>query len=63
MDEFENYRKEDGSIDWGKKAIDEFNISLEKPERKIVELEDLHIFKLADEPSDYVWEIVHKGSC
>lgn len=60
MDEFEKYRKPDGSIDWGKKSWDEFQNSLAEPERKIVELKDLHIFQLADELSDYVWEVVQK---
>lgn len=60
MDEFEKYRKEDGTIDWGRKATDELYSSLEKPEKKIIELEDLHVFKLADELSDYIWDVVVK---
>ena len=33
---------------------------MEKPEKKTIELEDLYIFKLADELSDYVWDVVQK---
>lgn len=60
MDELEKYKKPDGTIDWGRKATDEFYASLEKPEKNILELENLHIFQLADELSDYIWEVVQK---
>lgn len=60
MDEYENYRRPDGSIDWGRKATDEFHASLDKPEKKVMELEDLNVFKLADELSDYIWEVVQR---
>ena len=58
MDEFAEYRKADGSIDWGKKAMDELESSAHKPEKQIVELENLRAFKLADELSDAVWDAV-----
>lgn len=58
MDEFAEYRKPDGSIDWGKKAMDELEASLQKSEKHIIELENLRAFKLADEICDGVWEMV-----
>jgi len=59
-DEFENYRKPDKSIDWGKYYGERLREDLETPEKKIIELEDMHIFKLADELSDYVWNVVQQ---
>lgn len=61
MDEFEKYRKGDGSIDWGAYYADktEQGLGADSP-KKIVELEDLRAFQMADELSDYVWEIVAK---
>ena len=53
VDEYEKYRKPDGDIDWGAYSTDKVKRELEEPERKIIELEDLRIFKLADELSDY----------
>ncbi len=59
VDEFENYKKEDGSIDWGKYYTDKANRDLDADsQKKIVELEDLRIFTLADELSDYIWDVV-----
>lgn len=59
MDEFANYRNPDDSIDWGKYSMDKFRKEMEERGKKsIVELEDLNVFKLADELSDIVWEIV-----
>lgn len=57
-DEFTNYRKPDGTIDWGRKSWDEFQAVLERPQTKSLSLEELNIYKLADEFSDRVWEVV-----
>ena len=61
MDEFANYKNPDGSIDWGKYSMDKFQKEMEERGKKnVVELEDLRVFKLADELSDIVWEIVFR---
>jgi len=59
-DEYEKYRKDNGEIDWGEWAMDKHQKEMEEPEKRIVELEDLRVFKLADELSDYVWDIVSR---
>ncbi len=61
MEDPEKYKKSDGTIDWGKFATAQLSIndnSLLK--KKTKSLEDLPVFKLADELSDYVWKIVIK---
>lgn len=61
VDEFESYKKPDGSIDWGKYSTAKFeqDLNTDSP-KKIVELEDLRVFQLADELSDYIWEVVQQ---
>ena len=58
----QKYRTETGGVDWSRlygentgTILDELS---ETTPRKIVELQDLHIFKLADELSDYIWNVV-----
>lgn len=59
MDEFANYKKEDGSIDWGEYAAAKVEQDLDTDsQKKIIELEDLRVFQLADELSDLIWDIV-----
>lgn len=60
-DEFEKYRNESGAIDWGSYYADKSLVTNNQlPVTKHVELEDLRVFKLADELSDLVWDIVSK---
>lgn len=59
-DEFEGYRKADRSINWGKYYNDHNPLEEKEKERKIVSLEELTVYKLADELSDIIWEIVNK---
>lgn len=57
-DEYEKYRKPDGNIDWGEYARAKHEADIAEPEKKIIELEDLRVFKLADELSDFIWDVV-----
>jgi len=65
-EELEKYRKPDESIDWGKfysdlLANNQLSIINHQPTKKrVVLLQDLPVFKLADELSDDVWQIVEK---
>ena len=60
-DEFEKYKNEIGEIDWGRYYADQSLVTDNQlPVTKHVELEDLRVFKLADELSDLVWDIVSK---
>jgi four helix bundle protein len=60
----DKYKKADGSIDWGKVSVDKladegFPFTNNKF-KKTTALEDLSIFKTADELSDRIWNIVAK---
>jgi len=60
----DKYKKVDGSIDWGKVSLDKlanrgFPFTDNKP-KKTTALEELSIFKIADELSDKIWNIVAK---
>jgi four helix bundle protein len=63
-EELEKYQREDGSIDWGRYAADQLriidNLSLINKKKKTKPLEELSVFKLADELSDKIWKIVNK---
>lgn len=58
-DQYAPFRKADGTIDWGAHAQAKFEAQTETAAlpRKIIALEDLRIFTLANELSDRVWEI------
>lgn len=66
--DLEKYKKTDGSIDWAEYAVDQLSMITNQPNdhlsmtsnKKIVPLQDLPVFKLADQVSDYVWDIVAK---
>ncbi|MBU3918384.1 four helix bundle protein [Patescibacteria group bacterium] len=61
MEDPEKYKKEDGSIDWGKFATAQLaNEDSFSEKKKTKQLEDLAIFKTADEVSDYVWDTTSK---
>jgi len=61
MEDVEKYRRADGKINWGKYAENQLlindNLLLKK---KTKNLDELTVFKLADELSDYTWKIVSK---
>ena len=65
-EDLEKYRNPDGSIDWGKRAMEQMhdNSSLindnSSSNKKHLDLEDLTVFKLADELSTQIWDIVSK---
>lgn len=56
------YRKPDGTIDWGKVAKDQLSIIDNQLSRKkeTKKLEELSVFRLASVLSDEVWEIVSR---
>ena len=54
------YKKTDGSMDWGKHAIDQLLVINNQPLKKTAKLEDLSVFKLADKISDDIWKLVSK---
>lgn len=58
MEEFEKYKGTTGTIDWGKYYSDKSQLELDEPNTKSLPLEELHIYKLADELSDLIWEVV-----
>ena len=61
MENPEKYKKADGSIDWGKFATAQLSVENNlSAKKKTRQLEDLAIFKTADQLSDYVWNIVSK---
>lgn len=63
-EEFEKYRKADGTIDWGRRATDNLSSIIDSEEKrndkKPLALEELSIYKLAGEISDKVWAVVVK---
>ncbi|MDI6591855.1 MAG: four helix bundle protein [Patescibacteria group bacterium] len=60
-DEFlEKFRKPDGSIDFGKAATSWLEEELKEEKKKKEALEELSLYKLANELSDKIWEIVSK---
>lgn len=61
-EDLEKYRKKDGSIDWVKCASDELLITNNQLLKKkhIAPLKELSVFKMADELSDYIWNLVLK---
>ncbi len=59
-DNLERYKKTDGVIDWGKRAVDQLSAINNQSFKKTTKLEDLPIFKTADKLSDMVWDIVSK---
>ena len=61
-EELEKYKRPDGTIDWGKYASDqllEINDQL-SAKKEIRPVEELSVFKTADELSNEVWNIVSK---
>jgi len=58
-EELEKYKRPDGTIDWGKYALDQLSSAAEKPKKK-EKVDELSVFKIADELSDYIWNIVSK---
>lgn len=64
MDELDAYKRSDGTIDWGRKAVDELendNLSInDSAGKKSKQLEELSIYRLADGFSDQVWDLVVK---
>jgi len=63
-DEYENYRGTDGAIDWGKyyadKAANDQLSIINNQSKKSKPLEELSIYRLADDFSDRVWDLVVK---
>ena len=62
-EELENYKRPDGTIDWGKYATDQLSNQssvINNQRKKPKELEDLQIYKTANELSDSIWDIVSK---
>lgn len=61
-EELEKYKKPDGTIDWGRYAIDQLSATDNQLSKKKEPkpLEELSIFKIADELSDEIWDIVSK---
>ena len=63
-DEYENYRTADGTIDWGKyyieKAANDQLSIINDQSRKSKLLEELSIYRLADDFSDQVWDLIVK---
>jgi len=58
-EELEKYKGPDGTIDWGRYALEQLSAAVEKSNKK-EKLEELSVFKMADELSDYIWDIVAK---
>ena len=58
-EELEKYKGPDGAIDWGRYALERLSAAVEKSNKK-EKLEELSVFKMADELSDYIWDIVAK---
>jgi four helix bundle protein len=56
-DEYENYRGADGAINWGRYYTDKAGNDQSKKSKP---LEELSIYRLADEFSDKVWELTAK---
>ncbi|PIQ91874.1 MAG: four helix bundle protein [Candidatus Nealsonbacteria bacterium CG_4_10_14_0_2_um_filter_39_15] len=61
-EELEKYKKPDGTIDWGKYATDQLSaINYQSSKQKEAKsLEELSIFRISDQLSDSVWDIVSK---
>ncbi len=63
-DEYENYRTAGGAIDWGKyyadKAANDQLSIINNQSKKSKPLEELSIYRLADDFSDRVWDLVVK---
>jgi four helix bundle protein len=57
--ELEKYKRPDGTIDWGKYALERL-LSEEPKTKKKEKLENLSLFKIADELSDYIWNLVSR---
>ena len=61
-EDLEKYEKQDGSIDWGKYASDQLLITNNQllKKKQTAPLKELSVFKIADEISDYIWNLVLK---
>ncbi len=63
-DNVEKYRRTDGTIDWGRRARENYfreeKEEEEKKNKQTKSVEELSVYKLANELADEIWDIVAK---